>query len=138
MVIPITLKCPHCRNAMIVKNGKKRDGSRNYRRKNCGRKFVSDFQKIYRGSLSTINQSSGYMLAIGNSVGKTRDAPVISVSKVLKVISASKYSLETGKERYDRLETDEFYTYIGNKKNKLRLLYACHRESGIRNGVCRG
>jgi IS1 family transposase len=115
---------------MIVKNGKKRDGSQNYRRKNCGRQFVSDFQKICLGSLSTINQSSGYMLAIGNSVRKTRDAPVISINKVLKVISASKYRIETGKERHDRLEIDGFYTYVGNKKNKLWLLYAYHRETG--------
>jgi hypothetical protein len=70
------------------------------------------------------------MPAIGNSVGKTRDALVISINKVLKVISASKYRIEASKKRYDRLETDEFYTCVGNKKNKLRLLYAYHRESG--------
>jgi transposase-like protein len=75
---------------MTVKNGKKRGGSRNYRRKNCGRRFVSGFQKIRRGSLPTINRSIGYMLVIGNGVGKTREAPVISVNKVLKVISAFK------------------------------------------------
>jgi transposase-like protein len=130
MTINITLKCPHRRNAMTVKNGKKRGGSQNYRRKNCGRRFVSGFQKICRGSLPTINQSIGYMPVIGNGVVKTREAPVISVNKVLKVVSTSKYRIETGMERCDRLEIDEFYTYFGNKKNKLRLLYARRRETG--------
>jgi hypothetical protein len=78
------------------------------------------------------------MLVIGNGVGKTREAPVISVNKVLKVISASKYRIETGKERCDRLETDGFYTYVGNKKNKLRLLYARRRETGKTVAYVRG
>jgi IS1 family transposase len=34
------------------------------------------------------------------------------------------------KKHYNCLETDEFWTYAGEKQNKVRLIYACHRESG--------
>jgi hypothetical protein len=70
------------------------------------------------------------MPVTGNGGGKIREAPVISVDRVLKVVSTSKYRIETGRERYDRLETDGFYTYVGNKKNRLRLIYARRRETG--------
>jgi hypothetical protein len=31
---------------------------------------------------------------------------------------------------YDSLEVDELWTYVGNKKNKIWLIYAYHRETG--------
>jgi hypothetical protein len=31
---------------------------------------------------------------------------------------------------YDCLEIDEFWTYVGKKKNQVWLIYAYHRESG--------
>jgi transposase-like protein len=88
MTIIIKLKCPHCRNAMIVKNGKKYNGPQNYPCKNCGRQFISGRQKACPGSRSTANQKIRYMPVIGNSVRKIREAPAISINKALKVISA--------------------------------------------------
>jgi hypothetical protein len=34
------------------------------------------------------------------------------------------------KKHHDCLEIDEFWTYVGKKKNKVWLIYAYHRESG--------
>ena len=31
---------------------------------------------------------------------------------------------------YESLEVDEFWTFVGNKKNKHWLIYAYHRETG--------
>jgi IS1 family transposase len=42
------------------------------------------------------------------------------------------------KNHYDCLETDEFWTYVGKKKNKVRLVYAYHRESGEIAAYVRG
>jgi hypothetical protein len=53
--------------------------------------------------------------------------PGISATKALKVPEPAKYPKKT---RYDCLETDEFWTYVGKKKNKVWLIYACHREIG--------
>jgi hypothetical protein len=78
------------------------------------------------------------MLVTGNSVRKIREAPAISINKALKVIPASKYRIEASKERYGRLETDGFYMYAGNKKNKLRPHCACHWETGKIAAYARG
>ena len=34
------------------------------------------------------------------------------------------------KQNYDKLEVDEFWAYVGKKKNKNWLIYAYHRETG--------
>jgi IS1 family transposase len=54
----------------------------------------------------------------------------ISVTKVLKVLTSGVYTVQPKKKHYDCLEIDEFLTYVGEKKNKVRLIYAYHRESG--------
>jgi hypothetical protein len=54
----------------------------------------------------------------------------ISITKVLKVHTSGKYTIKPKQTHYDCLETDEFWTYVGKKKNKVWLIYAYHRESG--------
>jgi IS1 family transposase len=54
----------------------------------------------------------------------------ISVTKVLKVLASGIYAIQPKKKHYNRLEIDEFWTYVGEKKNKVWLIYAYHRESG--------
>jgi IS1 family transposase len=54
----------------------------------------------------------------------------ISITKVLKVLKESKYTIQPKQKHYDCLEIDEFWTYVGKKKNKIWLIYAYHRETG--------
>jgi hypothetical protein len=54
----------------------------------------------------------------------------ISITKVLKVLKSTEYRIKPKQTHYDRLETDEFWTYEGKKKNKVWLIYAYHRGSG--------
>jgi hypothetical protein len=54
----------------------------------------------------------------------------ISITKVLNVLKPAQYNIIPQFSHYDCLETDEFWTYAGNKKNKVWLIYAYHRESG--------
>jgi IS1 family transposase len=54
----------------------------------------------------------------------------ISITKVLNVLKSGIYQIKPEQSHYDRLETDEFWTYVGKKKNKVWLIYAYHRESG--------
>jgi IS1 family transposase len=54
----------------------------------------------------------------------------ISSTTVLKVLKSTKYQIKPKQTHYDCLETDEFWTYVGNKKNKVWLIYAYHRGSG--------
>jgi len=54
----------------------------------------------------------------------------ITTKKVLKVLVSSIYKIKPLKKHYDCLEIDEFWTYVGSKKNKVWLIYAYHRETG--------
>jgi hypothetical protein len=54
----------------------------------------------------------------------------ISITTVLKVLKSTKYKIKPKRTHYGCLETDEFWTYVGKKKNKVWLIYAYHRGSG--------
>jgi transposase-like protein len=54
----------------------------------------------------------------------------ISITKVLKTLTSLKYSIQPQQTHYDCLEIDEFWTYVKEKKNKVWLIYAYHRETG--------
>jgi hypothetical protein len=54
----------------------------------------------------------------------------VAIGTVLKVLKSTKYKIRPKQTHYDCLEIDEFWTYVGKKKDKIRLIYAYHRESG--------
>ena len=70
------------------------------------------------------------MLVRGNGIRDISTILKISVGKVLKTLCSSRYEIRPKKKRYDTLEVDEFWTYVGRKTNKVWLIYAYHRESG--------
>ena len=130
MQTTIELKCPHCHSPIVVKNGKKHNGSQNYLCKTCRRQFIRDHEKTYRGCLSWIVPRVKIMLVRGNGIRDIAALLSISVKKVLTVLTSTKYKLTPKMKHYDCLEIDEFWTYVGNKQNKVWLIYAYHRESG--------
>ena len=54
----------------------------------------------------------------------------ISIKKVWSTLENFNYTLKPEQNHYDRLEVNEFWTYVGNKKNRQWLIYAYHRASG--------
>jgi IS1 family transposase len=60
----------------------------------------------------------------------------ISISKVFNVLKSSNYKIILPFPYYDYPKIDEFWTYVGKKKNKVWLIYAYHRESGGDRSVC--
>jgi len=70
------------------------------------------------------------MLVRGLGVREVSEIERISVKKVLSVLVNSNHTLKPKQNHYDSLELDEFWTYVGNKKNKLWLIYAYHRATG--------
>jgi IS1 family transposase len=62
-----------------------------------------------------------------------RDIAVIEgvrIKKVLSVLVNSNRVIIPKEKHDDRLEADEFWTYVGNKKNKIWLIYAYPRHTG--------
>jgi IS1 family transposase len=66
----------------------------------------------------------------GNGVRDISAVLEISVKKVLKTLASTTYKLIPKIKQYDCLETDGFWTYAGDKRNKVWLIYAYHRQSG--------
>jgi IS1 family transposase/transposase-like protein len=126
----ITTGCPKCHSTRIVKNGKKRNGKQQYLCRDCGRQFISDSEKTYEGTLSIITTLILRMLVRGSGIRDISFVLQASITKVLKTLRTSKYKRTPQKMHYDKLEADEFWTYIRKKKNKLWLIYAYCRESG--------
>ena len=130
MTITIELTCPHCHSHSVVRNGHKRNGSQNYLCKRCRKQFVSDHEKIYRGSLSWIPDAIKIMSVRGNGVRDISTILAVSIQKVLQVLCSLRYQVQPKRKHCDCPETDEFWTYAGRKTNKVWLIYAYHRESG--------
>jgi len=53
----------------------------------------------------------------------------ISIGKVLSTIGSSVYKITPKKRYYERLEVDEFWTYVYRKKRKVWLIYAYDRAT---------
>jgi hypothetical protein len=54
----------------------------------------------------------------------------VNITTVLKVLKSGNYKIQPKHRHYDRLEIDEFWTYVGKKQNKVWLIYAYHRDTG--------
>jgi IS1 family transposase/transposase-like protein len=124
------LYCPQCHSHTIVKNGKKLKGIQNYLCKQCGRQFIADHERTYKGTLPGIVPRIKLMLVRGNGIRDISAILGVSVKKVLKTLVSTRYELTPKMKHYDRLEIDEFWTYVGKKENRVWLIYAYHRESG--------
>jgi len=130
MRIKITLHCPDCQSEKIKKNGKKTYKKQNYLCKNCGRQFIGDHALRYKGCHSGLTLRILRMLVRGVGIRDIAVIEEISIKKVLSVLVKSNRIITPKQSHYDALEVDEFWTYVGNKKNKIWLIYAYHRATG--------
>jgi len=130
MTITIELRCPRCNDNNLARNGKKRNGTQNYLCNACGRQFIRDDQRTYIGTLLCVTGLIKIMLARGCGIRDIASILRISVQKVLKTLTSTKYRIKPKLGHYDCLEVDEFWTYVGFKKNRKWLIYAYHRKTG--------
>jgi hypothetical protein len=70
------------------------------------------------------------MPVLGTGIRDAGSVLNTSVTKVLKALESFEYRIRPKKMHYDCLEIDEFWTYVGKKKNKVWLIYAYRREGG--------
>ena len=111
-------------------NGKKSCKKQNFLCKTCGRQFIGDHALSYKGCHSALTHKILLMLVRGIGIRDITEIEGISIKKVLSVLVRSNHIIEPKESYYDKLEVDEFWTYVGNKKNKVWLIYAYHRASG--------
>ena len=131
MELTITIDCPHCQSTKVVKNGKKEHNKQNLLCKNCKKQFIPDYQGTYKGTYSSITKRIHKMLVRACGIPDIAAIEECSISKVLSVLSKFKAVFKPKKSHYDRLEVDEFWSYVGKKKAKMWLLYVydpCGKE----------
>ena len=102
----------------------------NYFCKECRCQFIGDHALTYKGWHSELIQKVLLMLVRGFGIRDIAAVEKISVKKVLSTLVNSNHILKSKQTHYDNLEVDEFWTYVGNKKNRQWLIYAYHRGSG--------
>jgi IS1 family transposase/transposase-like protein len=130
MTIKITLYCPDCQSSKIKRNGKKPNQKQNYLCKDCSRQFIGNHALSYKGCHSQLIQKILLMLVRGIGIRDISIIEGISIKKVLSVLVNSNRKITPKQSHYDQLEVDEFWTYVGNKKNRYWLIYAYHRTTG--------
>lgn len=70
------------------------------------------------------------MLVRGIGIRDVAEIEQVSIKKVLSVLVHSNYIITSKQKHYDSLEVDEFWTYVGKRNNKVRLIYAYHQATG--------
>ena len=119
MTTQITITCPSCLFDGIKKNGIKSYGKQNYFYKNCHHQFVQSQALSYKGCQSHIDDKIRLMLARGCSIADIVIIEQVSKTKVLSVLTGSKHHIKPKQKHDTTLEVDEFWTFVGNKKNKV-------------------
>ena len=129
MKTQIDISCPDCHSNSLKKNGKKSYGKQNYQCKDCKRQFIGDHALTYHGCHSKIEDIIRLMTVRGCGVRDIAVIASISIGKVLSTIGSSVYKITPKKRYYERLEVDEFWTYVYRKKRKVWLIYAYDRAT---------
>ena len=69
-------------------------------------------------------------IANGQSIRGIRRTFGVSLYAIYKILKNLKYAHRPKQKQYYTLEVDEFWTFVGSKKQKVWLIYAYHRETG--------
>ena len=131
MKTQIKLNCPDCHSIILKKNGKKSYGKQSYQYKDCNRQFIGDHALSYQGCHSTVESRIRLMLVGGCGIKDIAKITSVSIGKLLSTLQGWAYQLFPKRQYYQKLEVDEFWTYVGKKKRKVWLIYAYERHTGV-------
>lgn len=122
-------KCPHCRNAKVVRNGKKANGQQNYWCKNCGKQFQDQY--FYNACNPEIRELIRRMLLRGNGIGDICSVLSVSAKAVLRLLVSwgRRVQVKPRQKRYFKVQIDEMWSFVGSKQRKVWILYAYCTES---------
>ncbi|MDR2740763.1 MAG: hypothetical protein LBB98_01210 [Treponema sp.] len=97
MLTTIAITCPHCHSPHITRNGKKSNGTQNYRCTACGRPFISIHEITYHGCHPWLVNLVTSMLVRGMGIRDISTILKISITKVLTVLISTKYQIKPKK-----------------------------------------
>ncbi|AVI39266.1 transposase domain protein (plasmid) [Acinetobacter baumannii] len=99
------------------------DGKQNYQCKDCKRQFIGDHALSYLGCKSGITRKILQLMVRGSGIRDIAEVERISIGKVLRTLTESTYEIQPQQSHYESLEVDEFWNFVGNKKNKQWLIF---------------
>ena len=113
MKTQISIKCRKCGSKNVVRNGKKACKAQNYLCKDCGRQFIAEHDRTYKGTTQGINETIIRAWVRGCGIRDVAVILLVSIGKVLSVLVNSQYDFKPVKSQYTRLEIDELWTFRG-------------------------
>jgi len=123
------LYCPQCLAANVVKNGIKSSGEQNYLCRKCGKQFQKEY--FYQGCCKHIKMLVISMLVNGCGVRAISRVLKISIGCVLRTLvkAGELVNIRPQKTHYHMVQIDELYSFVGNKRKKVWVIYAYDTES---------
>lgn len=121
LLCEITVNCPHCHSSKVVKNGVKQTGRQNYLCRPCGKQLQHEY--LYQGANPVIGLQLRNLLLRGNLLSDCKAILGVGLQYILKwlLTNTAYLAFKPSQAHYDKVQIDEFWTYVGKKKTKNRL-----------------
>ncbi len=127
--ISVQIKCPHCHNSNVVKNGKKSTGVQNFLCKNCGKQFQAEY--LYQGADPSIKPQLQSSLLHGSGIRDCYKIFGISPKTTLRYIleQGEKVKITPRQKKYKKVQIDELYSFVNQKGKKVWIFYVYAPET---------
>jgi len=132
------MECPNCKSDLIKKNGHTRHGKQNYRCLDCSRQFTEDAEfnlvtdqtkELVRRTLLEKVSLNGICRIFNISMPWLLDFIDTIVKTLPEDLNAEVTVSEEDEIELVKLEVDELWSFVGNKKNDMWLWLVFHSKS---------
>jgi len=121
------INCPRCKAKKVVKNGRTKNDKQQYFCKICCYRFIENY--TYQAYNSDINQNIIRLTKEGLGIRSTARILKISTTTLLKrIVAIAKKINQPIMFKGKTYKVDEMCTYIGHKRNFIRLVYALEKN----------
>ena len=123
--------CPHCLCSKVVKNGRRKNGCQVYHCKECKKQYQDQY--TYIGSDPNVKELIKRMLVRGSDIRDIAYVLRVSAGCIQRtLLSEPNLQLVPRLEYYEQVQVDELYSFVGNKRKKVWILYAfCQQTNEI-------
>lgn len=123
MLLKQSMCCPHCLGSKVIKNGRKKNGTQTYLCQRCDKQFQEEY--LYWGAERKNKNLVIRMLTRGSGIRDIAYVLRISTGCVLRVlVSQANLTFSPKHKVYHKVQVDELYSFVQNKKKKVWILYA--------------
>jgi IS1 family transposase/transposase-like protein len=122
------ITCPNCSSLNIVKNGKTGQRKQRYLCKDCRRQFIRDYTCL--GCVGAVRALIVPLTMNGSGLHDISRVLLLSLYTVLKTLrqAAEEVSEPAVPRRVRDLEVDEFWPFVGDKKQRRWTWYGFDRQ----------